>query len=677
MATRKHTQLIGSLLLGVSIVFSSCNSTPKADGHNDFDTSTYENYPSFTGDLGVTYSKQATAFKIWSPTATKVVINLYENGLTGKPYKVTEMKPSEKGTWSSSIKGDLFGKYYTFQVTVGDKQLDETPGIYATAVGVNGKRGQVIDLATTNPNGWANDQRPELKELTDAILYEIHVRDITIAENSGAKNKGKFLGLTETGTVSDKGLKTGIDHIEELGVTHVHLLPSFDYHTIDESKLDQAQYNWGYDPQNYNVPEGSYSTDPSNGGVRIKEFKEMVSAFHKKGIRVVLDVVYNHTFSGDESNFSLEVPGYYYRQNNEGSYSNASACGNETASERAMVRKYIVESVLYWAKEYHLDGFRFDLMGIHDVETMNILAKRLKEEVDPSILIYGEGWNAGDSPLPESKRALKANTPKLVGVAAFSDDIRDGLKGSVFYDDNIGFVQGADGLSETIKFGIVASTQHPQVDYKAVNYSKSPWAPTPSQTISYVSCHDNHTLFDKLKVSQPKASDSELKKMHKLTSAVILTSQGIPFIHSGAEMLRTKGGEHNSYNKPDAINKLNWDWKFENKDIFDYYQGLIALRKAHPAFRMTSTEMIQKHLKFIDFKDQHMVGYIINGNANGDSTESIAVIFNANKSAKNISKYLPKGKWKVLVDGNKASVKGLKTTSSITIDGVSALVLSK
>lgn len=659
-----------------TILFSSCEST-SIEGHNDFDSSNYESFPYFEGDLGVKYTKSATSFKMWSPTANAVTLNLYEKGLVGDPIQKLKMKPTENGTWSISVNKDLFGKFYTFQVKINDQLLGETPGIYATAVGANGKRGQIIDLKTTNPDGWETDKRPPLKELTDAILYEIHVRDISIAKNSGIKNKGKFLGLTEKGTVSEKGIKTGIDHIVELGVTHVHLLPSFDYHTIDETKLNEAQYNWGYDPQNYNVPEGSYSTDPHNGATRIKEFKQMVQAFHKRGIRVVLDVVYNHTFSGDESNFTLEVPHYYYRQNKDGGYSNASACGNETASERAMARKYIVESVLYWAKEYHLDGFRFDLMGIHDIETMNILAQRLKEEVDPSILIYGEGWNAADSPLPKEQQALKINTPKLKGVAAFSDDIRDALKGSVFYDDEIGFVQGNKNLAEAIKFGIVASTQHSQIKYSKVNYSKEAWAPTPSQTITYVSCHDNHTLYDKLKISQPDASLEEIKKMHKLTNAVIMTSQGIPFIHSGAELLRTKGGEHNSYNKPDAINQIDWDWKVENKDIFEYFQGLIAIRKAHPAFRMTSTDMIAKNLKFIDFKDELLVGYTISGNANNDSAKDIVVIFNANKNSKNVTKYLPKDKWKVLVDGNKASANAIRTINEVTVDGISALVLIK
>ncbi|NME68274.1 type I pullulanase [Flammeovirga aprica] len=670
----KRLILLFSSIITTCMLFSSCDSTPP-NGHSGFDVKDFNSYPYYDGELGIKYSKNATTFKLWSPTASKVTVQLYDSGLGGEPAEIIPMEATDRGTWTLKVEKDLHGKYYTYQVHIGDKKLAETPGIYATAVGVNGKRGQVIDLTNTNPTGWENDKRPPLKELTDAILYEIHVRDITIADNSGAKNKGKFLGLTETGTVSDKGLKTGIDHIEELGVTHVHLLPSFDYHSVDETKLEDGVYNWGYDPENYNVPEGSYSSNPYDGAVRIKEFKQMVQAMHKKGIRAILDVVYNHTFSGDDSNFSLEVPQYYYRQNEKGGYSDASACGNETASERVMARKYIVESVLYWAKEYHLDGFRFDLMGIHDIETMNILAKRLKLEVDPSILIYGEGWNAATSPLPVEEQAIKANTPKMKGVAAFSDDIRDGLKGSVFYDDEIGFVQGNKELHETIKFGIVASTKHPQIDYSKINYSKAPWAPTPAQTVTYVSCHDNHTLFDKLSISQPNVSKEDIKKMHKLTSAVVLTSQGIPFIHSGVEMLRTKGGEHNSYNKPDAINKINWDWKFENKDIFEYYQGLIEVRKAHPAFRMTSTEMIAENLKFIDFKDPLVIGYTISNNANKDGAKNIAVIFNANKSAKNISKFLPKGKWKVLVDGKKASADGIKTISSVRIEGISALVL--
>ncbi len=659
-----------------TLAFNACQQK-NMDGHNDFDTSSYNNYPAFDGQLGVDYTKGKTSFKMWSPTASTVTLKLYDQDLGGTPFKTVDMEATEKGTWSISINEDLLGKYYTYQVRIGGKEFDETPGIYTVATGANGMRGQIVDLASTNPTGWDKDKRPPLKNLTDAILYEIHVRDITIAENSGVTNKGKFKGLTETGTVSDKGLKTGIDHIEELGVTHVHLLPSFDYKTVDETKLDQPQYNWGYDPQNYNVPEGSYSTNPHDGAVRIKEFKEMVQAFHKKGIRVVLDVVYNHTSQGDESNFSLEVPGYYYRQNAEGGYSNASACGNETASERAMMRKYMIESVLYWAEEYHLDGFRFDLMGIHDTETMTALAKRLHDEVDPSIIIYGEGWNAGDSPLPEDKRALKANTPKMNGVAAFSDDIRDALKGSVFYDDEIGFVQGNKELVEAIKFGVVASTQHPQVDYSKVNYSKSAWAPQPTQTVTYVSCHDNHTLYDKLKVSQPKATEKDLERMHRLTSTVILTSQGIPFIHSGAEMMRTKGGEHNSYNKPDALNKLDYNWKFQHKDVFEYYQGLIEIRKAHPAFRMPSTEMIQKHLKFIDTKDPLLVAYTISGNANGDSAKEIAVVYNANKSSKNVSKFFTKGKWKILADGNNANSKGIKTTSNLVVNGVAPLVMVK
>ncbi|MBB3697694.1 type I pullulanase [Flammeovirga yaeyamensis] len=674
---KRNKFTIAVILFSLTSMLFSCSPSEQADGHNDFDKKVYNKYPAYNGKLGVVYSPSNTTFRMWSPIAKTVTLKFYDQDLEGSATKTVEMKPSVKGTWFANIDGDLKGKYYTYQVTTEEKTLAETPGTYAVAVGANGMRGQVVDLASTDPQGWDQDKRPALKNLTDAILYEIHVRDISISENSGIKNKGKFIGLTETGTKSPKGVKTGIDHIEELGVTHVHLLPSYDYKTVDETKLDMPQYNWGYDPQNYNVPEGSYSTNPHDGAVRIKEFKEMVQALHKKGIRVVLDVVYNHTFSGDDSNFSLEVPGYYYRQNKEGGYSDASACGNETASDRAMMRKYMVESVLYWAKEYHLDGFRFDLMGIHDVTTMNEIAKRLKEEVDPSIIIYGEGWTANDSPLPIDQRAIKANTPKMKGVAAFSDDIRDALKGSVFYDDEIGYVQGSTKLNDAIKFGIVGSTQHDQIDYSKINYSKAPWAPEPDQTVTYVSCHDNHTLYDKLKVSQPKASEADIKKMHKLTSAIVLTSQGIPFIHSGAEMMRTKGGEHNSYNKPDAVNRLDYDWKVENKDVFQYYQGLIDVRKAHPAFRMTSTEMIQKHLKFIDFKDDHIIGYTISGQPNGETSNDIVVVFNSGKKAKNIAKFIEKGNWKILVDGKKADAKGIKSTSSPVVDAVSALVLVK
>ncbi|MEH0154543.1 type I pullulanase [Limibacter armeniacum] len=664
-------QLLTSAILIGSTILGGCQQAEKPQ-YKD-----YDQMPVYKGtDLGITYHPDATAFKLWSPAAEEVKVNLYDNDLGGKPTKTYTLEKGEQDVWSLSINEDLKGKYYTFEVKSEGKWLNETPGIYAKAVGTNGLRGMIVDMASTNPEGWENDTRPPLKNINDIILYELHVRDITISENAGSQYPGKFLGLAESGLKGPEGVSTGLDHIAEMGVTHVHILPAFDYKTIDESKLDQPQYNWGYDPQNYNVPEGSYSTDPADGAVRIKEFKQMVKAMHDKGLRVVLDVVYNHTFDRDRAYFNQELPGYYYRHWEDGKYSDASACGNETASDRAMMRKYMIESVLYWAKEYHLDGFRFDLMGIHDIETMNQLTAALKE-VDPSIYVYGEGWTASDSPLPVEKRALKAHMPQMGQVAAFSDDMRDAIKGHWSEEKGKGFVSGKEGTAESVKFGIVASTQHPDVNYAAVNYSKEPWANEPAQTINYVSCHDNHTLYDKLKVSNEEASEEEIKKMHKLSNAIVLTSQGIPFLHAGVEMMRTKFGVENSYNSPDSINRIRWEWKVENKDVVDYYKGLIAVRKAHPAFRMPTAEMIQKHLKFMSFKNPLTVGYTIEGHANGDKAEQIMVIFNGNKGPQNLN--VPKGRWLVIVDDKKADPTGVRRLEggNITVPGRTALVMVK
>ena len=527
------------------LVMTACDNTPQYDGYDEF--------PTYMGnDLGLSYAKASSTFKMWSPEAQAVKINIYQRGDGDNLIISQQMKKEKDGVWSFEMNGDAKSMYYTYQVKQRGQWFQEKPDLYAVAVGVNGQRSMVIDMNETNPEGWENDVRPPLKNYTDIILYELQIRDMSIHESSGAENKGKYLALTETGTKSPEGLSTGLDHMKELGITHAHLLPTFDHRSIDETRLDEAQYNWGYDPLNYNVPEGSFSTNPYDGGIRIKEFKEMVQTFHENGIRVILDVVYNHTGQTEDSNFNQLVPNYFYRQNSEGGFSDASACGNETASERYMMRKYIIESVKYWVNEYHIDGFRFDLMGIHDMETMNEVSAAVRE-IDPSIFVYGEGWTAGSSPLPSEEQALKANTYKMENVAAFSDDLRDGLKGSVFEHEQRGFVSQGDNMKESIKFGIVASTQHPQLDYQAVNYSKAPWASEPSQTISYVSCHDNHTLFDRLKISNPDASEAELIQMHKLAETIVLTSQGVPFLHAGMEMLRTKNGEENSYQSPDEI----------------------------------------------------------------------------------------------------------------------------
>lgn len=649
------------------LMINSCHTTP--------DYSSVDDYPVYEGtDLGANYSGRQTIFRLWSPAASAVKVHLYERGDGSNLIASCFLNRSEQGTWVYTLKGDQKDKYYTFQIEQNGQWLQEKPDPYAKAVGVNGVRAMIVDLSATDPEGWANDKRPPLASYNDIILYELQVRDLSIHKSSGIDQKGKFAGLTETGTLNPAGLSTGLDHIKELGITHTHLLPAFDHRSIDETQLDIPQYNWGYDPLNYNVPEGSFSTNPYDGNVRIKEFKEMVQTLHENGLRVVLDVVYNHTGQTDDSNFSQLVPSYYYRQNAEGGFSDASACGNETASERAMMRKFMIASVKHWVEEYHVDGFRFDLMGIHDIETMNTISAELRA-IDPSIFIYGEGWTAGDSPLPVEQQALKANTPKLIEVAAFSDDLRDGLKGSVFKHQDRGFVSQKKGTKESVKFGIIGSTSHPQIDYKAVNYSNAPWAPKPSQAINYVSCHDNHTLFDKLSISVPQASPAQLIKMHKLAETIVLTSQGIPFIHAGMEMLRTKNGVENSYESPDEINQIDWNRKTQYKGLFTYYRDLIALRKQHPAFRMPDTEMIQQHLEFLDSPDDNLILYTLKDHANGDSWKEILVIFNGSSLNRTIN--IPEGNWQLVADGNKVDEAGIRTIGSgiLTIPATTAFIL--
>ena len=634
----------------------------------------FDDYPVYTGnDLGVNYSPQKTSFKVWAPKASEVKLRLYDAGNGGDATNTIDLEKADAGTWQITISKDLKNKYYTFQVLRDGAWLLERPDVYAKAVGVNGMRGMVADLNSTNPDGWQNDIKPPQKNFTDIILYELHIRDISISPNSGVKYKGKFLGLTETGTKSPEGVATGLDHIKELGVTHVHLLPSFDFNSIDETKPENTQYNWGYDPLNYNVPEGSYSTNPYDGNVRIKEFKTLVQTLHKNGLRVILDVVYNHT-SNTQSNSNQFAPGYFYRHNGDGSYANGTGCGNEVASEQPMARKFMIESVVYWAKEYHLDGFRFDLMGIHDIETMNMISDTL-HKIDPTIFVYGEGWAAGDSPFPEKLRAVKSNVMQLKEIAAFSDDIRDGIKGGWGDLKEKGFVSGNPDKTESVKFGIVASTQNPQINYKEVNYSKAPWAAEPFQAITYASCHDDNTLFDRLKISNPASSEEDLIKMDKLANAIVLTSQGVSFLHSGVELLRTKKGVANSFSSPDSINQIDWGRKSKYKAVFEYYKALIALRKNHPAFRMPSTKMITDNLKFAETGEPCVISYQISNNANGDSWKNILVLLNGNLSSKTIK--IPEGRWTLAVDENTINEEGIKeiTNSSISIPGTAAYVL--
>ncbi len=659
-------KLVIALILIISIILVFCSSQKKTKLK-------YENYPVYKGeDLGVTYNKGNTTMKLWSPMAEAVKLKIYKTSLGDDLIEEHDCKKVEDGVWLIELSGDYKNKYYTFQAKFDGKWNNENPDPYAKAVGINGIRGMIVDLGETNPEGWSKDKSPAFQNPTDAIIYELHIRDLSTHESSGIKNKGKFLAFTEEGTKNPAGLSTGIDHITELGVTHVHLLPSFDYRSIDESKPEENKFNWGYDPLNYNTPEGSYSTDPEDGKVRIKEFKQMVQALHKKGIRVVMDVVYNHTGFTHESNFDQLVPGYYYRQWEDGKYSNASACNNEIASEREMVRKFIVESVKYWAKEYHVDGFRFDLMAIHDIKTMNTVSSELKK-IDPSIIIYGEGWTAGDSPLPVEQRALKIHVNKLNDIAVFSDDIRDGTRGYIFSEDSTGFVNGSKIMNETIKFSVVAAGEHPQIDYSKCYYEKKAYADNPSSIVNYVSCHDNNTLYDKLKLSRPDASEEDLLKMDKLANTIVFTSQGIAFLHAGVEMKRTKGGEHNSFDKPDSINQINWNWKTENLELFNYYKGLVKLRKSHPAFRMTTNEDIQKHLKSIDKKEAQLIVYQINDNANSDEWKNILVIYNGANKEREFS--LPQGKWASALTNYKFIEEVKELSGKIKLSPISATIL--
>lgn len=637
----------------------------------------YLTWPAYDGDdLELKVDNSGTHFTLWSPKAEAVRVNIYDTDRNTPAVASYQMKKSDNGTWRVSVPEQLYGKFYTFNVTVGGKGLAETPGVWAKAVGTNGHRAAIIDFAKTDPEGWAADKGPEIDNITDAVIYEMHHRDFSIDPSSGIVHKGKFLALTEPLTTSPEGEKTGIDHLKELGVTHVHILPSYDYNSVDEANLQNNGYNWGYDPYNYNAPEGSYSTDPANPETRVREMKEMVKALHDAGIGVVMDVVYNHTANNDDSNFSLTAPGYYYRHRPDGSYSDASGCGNETASERQQMRGFIVNSVKYWADEYHIDGFRFDLMAIHDIETMNEVAAELKK-INPSIFVYGEGWTAGDSPLPADRRALKENVNKMEGIAVFSDDIRDAVKGHYSNAEDRGFVTGKPGNEETIKIGIVASTNHPQVDYSKGNNSKFPYAGAPTQIINYVSCHDDLTLTDKLEKSMPGSTEPERQRAARLAQTIVFTSQGTPFMFAGEEVFRDKKGVHNSYKSPDSINAIDWNLKTKNKEQFDYYRNLIRLRKEHPAFRMTSAEDVAKNIVFDNVKTPNVVGYSIRNNANRDAWEEIKLVFNG--SEKEYTAKVPKGNWTVIAYDGELDPDGLSQSKGgkISVPPTSALILAK
>lgn len=634
-------------------------------------------YEVYTGnDLGAVYSPKMTRFKVWAPEAESVKLNLYKQGEGDNLIDQHIMKKSANGTYVFEKQGDCNGIYYTYTV-VNHGEEQEAVDPYTKAAGVNGQRGMVINLAKTNPQGFEMDGYRNPEHITDAIIYEGSVRDFTMDESSGVFHNGKFLGLTEANTTNHFGEATALDYISGLGVTHVQILPAFDFETVDE-KNQKAQYNWGYDPDNYNVPEGSYAVSPYDGAVRIQEMKQMVLALHSRGIGVIMDVVFNHTYRRDDSNLQKIVPGYYYRSDETG-YTNGSGCGNEVASDRPMVQKLIVDSLIYWAKEYHIDGFRFDLMGVLDIDTMNVIAERLKE-IRPDIYLYGEGWNGGPSSLAEEKCAFKASAKKMPGIGMFNDDIRDTIKGSVFYDDHLGFVNGGTHLENALRYGITGAVAHPQVDYDA--YGSKPWAKEPGQSINYVSCHDNYTLWDKLSVSCPEASEEKKKAMNRLCAAIVFTSQGVPFIQAGEEFLRSKplpekkGFAENSYNMPDAVNSIKWDNIHEYPDMIAYYKGLMALRKAHPVFRMQSEAEMTQNLCFLSDTPENVVAYLLKGKGADDTPENILVIFNGNDEE--ILYNLPEGKWKILVDDKTAGADGKKIISAkADVEPLSALVLEK
>ena len=634
-------------------------------------------YEVYTGnDLGAVYSPKMTRFKVWAPEAESVKLNLYKQGEGDNLIDQHIMKKSANGTYVFEKQGDCNGIYYTYTV-VNHGEEQEAVDPYTKAAGVNGQRGMVINLAKTNPQGFEMDGYRNPEHITDAIIYEGSVRDFTMDESSGVFHNGKFLGLTEANTTNHFGEATALDYISGLGVTHVQILPAFDFETVDE-KNQKAQYNWGYDPDNYNVPEGSYAVSPYDGAVRIQEMKQMVLALHSRGIGVIMDVVFNHTYRRDDSNLQKIVPGYYYRSDETG-YTNGSGCGNEVASDRPMGQKLIVDSLIYWAKEYHIDGFRFDLMGVLDIDTMNVIAERLKE-IRPDIYLYGEGWNGGPSSLAEEKRAFKASAKKMPGIGMFNDDIRDTIKGSVFYDDHLGFVNGGTHLENALRYGITGAVAHPQVDYDA--YGSKPWAKEPGQSINYVSCHDNYTLWDKLSVSCPEASEEKKKAMNRLCAAIVFTSQGVPFIQAGEEFLRSKplpekkGFAENSYNMPDAVNSIKWDNIHEYPDMIAYYKGLMALRKAHPVFRMQSEAEMTQNLCFLSDTPENVVAYLLKGKGADDTPENILVIFNGNDEE--ILYNLPEGKWKILVDDKTAGADGKKNISAkADVEPLSALVLEK
>ena len=615
-------------------------------------------------DLGATWSTEKTMFRLWAPTADSVQIHLYKSGNADAQdlLEILDMTRDIQGTWTASKSGDLNGIYYTYLVLRDGKKV-EVCDPYARTTGINGHRAMVIDLNSTNPEGWENDKDPNYdKQITDAVIYELHVRDLSMNKNSGIQNKGKFLGLAETGTKTPDGHSTGLDYIKNLGVTHIHLLPVYDYGFTDES-LPLPQYNWGYDPVNFNVPEGSFSTDPYHGAVRVSEMKQMIKTLHDNGLSVVMDVVYNHVYDGKEFCFNQIVPGYFSRVNSEGIWSNGSICGNDTASERNMVHKYIVDSVCYWADEYHIDGFRFDLVGLLDVKTINAITTAVHKK-HPNVIFYGEGWDMPtELTKPDTELAIQPSSPKMPEFSFFNDTIRDLLRGNIQKDTAPGYVAGAPTAKEILN---------------ACFMGMPAWAANPYQCINYVSCHDNHTLFDRIALTAPKASTADRIRMNRLAAAFSMLSQGVPFFHAGEEMLRTKpdgkgGFDENSYRSPDEVNAFRWENLSEPdyQKTIEYYRGLIAFRKMHDVLHLQLRKDVLNIVEPIPFRDSQVVVFHIHGTA-----QDIYLAFNASTEAAKIP--LPKGIWNVMIYDDIAGTEVLaKKEGSVDAAPISATVLTQ
>ncbi|MBE5825600.1 MAG: type I pullulanase [Butyrivibrio sp.] len=638
--------------------------------------STKEFEDSFTyegGDLGVTLSPDRTVFRVWAPTAESVSVNLYESGDSWKKdlLESIEMTKSEKGTWTAEVSKNLAGTYYTYTAVLDGLNV-EACDPYARTTGVNGKRAMVIDLGSTNPEGWEDDKNPHSGEsINDAVIYELHIRDFSVDENGGMTNAGKYTAFTETGTKTSGQNATGIDYLKELGVTHIHLLPFYDFGSVDENDETQERFNWGYDPVNYNVPEGSYSTDAHDGNVRVKEAKEMVKSLHDNGLSVVMDVVYNHVYSGKDFCINRLVPGYFSRINADGTYSNGSGCGNDTASERSMVKKYIVDSVCYWADEYHIDGFRFDLVGLIDVDTINEIVEKVHES-HPDAIFYGEGWSMNTDVTKENvTMATQQSSEKTPGFAFFNDNIRDGLKGSVFNTAEVGWASGARNAEKAMTNSFLANET---------------WSKNPSQIIQYASCHDNNTLFDRIAGSRTDLNEESWIKMNNLAAAFYMTSEGVPFMQAGEEILRTKVKEDgsfdsNSYSSGDEVNSIKWENLDDPKyqENLEFYKGLIAFRKEHSLLRLSSADEVEARVSGVDGLDKNVLAFVMDNSdktLEGESAEQIFLAFNPNESETVID--LPEGEWNVYVKGAKAGTEAIETVSgSVAVEPISAVVLTK